>query len=264
MARFETINLEFDKPRPNVATLTFSRPNALNALNSQVSEDLRKAIEMVEENRNLRALIVTGDGDKAFIAGADIAEMVKLTPPQARNFLYTLQHLLNRFERLSIPIIARINGYALGGGLETALACDIRIASENAVLGLPEVTLGLIPAGGGTQRLTRVIGEGRAKNMILLAKRVKAQEALNLGIVTSVVPQTELDAEVDRTLDTLLNLAPVSLGAAKHAIQIASDEKLISGLEIELDEAVRCFQTKDLREGMNAFLEKRKAEFSGK
>jgi len=265
MADYQTLRLEFNKPRPNVVTLTFDRPDALNALNSQVSSDLKAAIAEIENNiSEIRAVVVTGEGNKSFVAGADIAEMVKLTPPEARSFLHDIQQTFTRFENLPIPVFAKINGYALGGGLEVALACDIRIASENAVIGLPEVSLGLIPAGGGTQRLTRLVGEGHSKYLIMTGARLKAQEAFRYGIVSKVVPQDNLDEELDKLLDKVLNHAPVAIGSAKFAIQASFNEFLNSGLEIELDEAVRCFQTKDLREGMSAFLEKRKAEFTGK
>ncbi|MHA2252469.1 MAG: enoyl-CoA hydratase/isomerase family protein [Candidatus Kariarchaeaceae archaeon] len=265
MPDYQTLTLEFDKPRSQVATLTFNRPNALNALNSQVTQDLKNVITQIHQNlSSLRALVVTGQGEKSFVAGADIAEMVKLTPPEARSFLHELQQTFTKFEELPIPVIARVNGFALGGGLEVALACDIRIASENALIGLPEVSLGLIPAGGGTQRLSKVVGEGTAKYLIFTGKRLKASEALKYGIVSEVVPLDELDDAIGKILDTILNLAPVAIGSAKIAIQASFDEPLKSGLEIELDEAVKCFQTKDLREGMSAFLEKRKAEFMGK
>lgn len=265
MADYQTLRLEFNKPRQYVATLTFDRPNALNALNSQVTLDLKAAISEIENNiSEVRAIVITGEGNKSFVAGADIAEMVKLTPPEARSFLHELQQTLTKLEDLLIPVIAKINGYALGGGLEVALACDIRIASDNALIGLPEVSLGLIPAGGGTQRLTRLIGEGHSKYLIMTGTRLNAQEALQYGIVSKVVPQDKLDEEIDKLLNKILNLAPVAIGSAKIAIQASFNELLKSGLEIELDEAVKCFQTKDLREGMNAFLQKRKAEFTGK
>ncbi len=265
MADYQTLRLEFNKPREYVATLTFDRPDALNALNSKVTIDLKSALSELEGKKSeIRALVITGAGTKSFVAGADISEMVKLTPPEARSFLHELQQTLTKLEELAIPVIAKINGYALGGGLEVALACDIRIASENALIGLPEVSLGLIPAGGGTQRLTRLIGEGHSKYLIMTGSRLNAEEAMQYGILSKVVPQDQLDEEIDNLLNTVLKLAPVAIGSAKIAIQASFNELLNSGLEIELDEAVKCFQTKDLREGMNAFLEKRKAEFTGK
>lgn len=262
---FETLELKFDTPMDNVVTLTFNRPNALNALNSQVFAEFNVAIDEMEKlKHSLRAIVLTGAGDKAFIAGADISEMVKLSPGEARNFLHSAQTVLNRLEDLPVPVIAAINGYAFGGGLEVALACDIRIASENAVLGLPEVSLGLIPAAGGTQRLTRLIGVGQSKYLIMTASRIKADEAYRLGIVSKVVPAEELENEIINTINGLMKLGPVAIGAAKTSIQASLNENLIGGLEIELAEAVKCFMTKDLREGMTAFLEKRKAEFTGR
>ncbi|MHA2252073.1 MAG: enoyl-CoA hydratase/isomerase family protein [Candidatus Kariarchaeaceae archaeon] len=261
----ETMELKFNTPIEKVVTLTFNRPNALNALNSQVIKEIGLAIDEIEKNKgDIRAVVVTGAGDKAFIAGADISEMVKLSPPEARNFLHSAQSALNRFEMLPLPVIAAINGYALGGGLEVALACDIRIASDKAVVGLPEVGLGLIPAAGGTQRLTRLIGVGQAKYLIMTAKRIKAEDALNRGIVSKVVPHDQLHEEVINLLKEMFKLGPIAIGAAKTSIQAALNEPINAGLEIELDEAIRCFMTKDLREGMTAFLEKRPADFKGK
>ncbi|MHA2169308.1 MAG: enoyl-CoA hydratase/isomerase family protein [Candidatus Kariarchaeaceae archaeon] len=262
---FETLELNFNTPMDNVVTVVFNRPAALNALNSKVITELNTAIDEIEiQTHSLRAIVLTGAGDKAFIAGADISEMVRLSPGEARNFLHSAQSVLNRLEELPVPVIAAINGYAFGGGLEVALACDIRIASENAVVGLPEVSLGLIPAAGGTQRLTRLVGVGQAKYLIMTASRINADEAYRLGIVSKVVPPEELQNEVINTVTGLMKLGPVAIGAAKTSIQASLNENLIGGLEIELAEAVKCFMTKDLREGMTAFLEKRKAEFTGK
>ncbi len=257
----ETVNLITEDA---VAKVTISRPKALNAINSQVLDELSQIIGQIESDPNVRVVVITGDGDKSFVAGADIAEMSKLTPLEARNFLTRGQRLLDRIENLNAITVARVNGYALGGGLELALACDIRIASENALVGLPEVSLGLIPSFGGTQRLTRVVGSSVSKYLILLGKRLKASEALNYGILNEVVPIGELDSAVDKVIDTLLNMAPVALTAAKNAIYMASQTDMYSGQELEVNYASMCFSTDDLREGMNAFLEKRKAKFTGK
>lgn len=264
MTEFSTLTLTYDDPIEKVAKITFDRPKSLNALNSHVIRDLELAISELEINdRGIRALVVTGAG-KAFVAGADISEMSNMTPPEARNFLYSAQQVLNRLEQLPFPVIAQINGYALGGGLEVALACDIRIASDQAVIGLPEVSLGIIPSAGGTQRLTRLVGPGVSKYLILTAKRLNAEEALNFNIINEVVAHEELFGHVIELLTNILNLAPIALASAKRSIEVADNEPLRSGLEIELNNAVECFQSEDLREGMKAFLEKRKAEFSGR
>jgi len=265
MTDYETLELAYNDPIENVATLTLKRPKALNAMNLQMVRELSLAVSDLELKQNeLRAVVVTGHGDKAFVAGADISEMVEMSPPEARNFLYSAQQVLNRLEALSLPVIAKINGYALGGGLEIALACDIRIASDNAVVGLPEVSLGLIPAAGGTQRLTKLVGQAVSKYLIMTAKRIPAEEALKYFIVSEVVPKDELDQRIMELLETFNQLGPIAVNAAKQSIEIALSEKLTPGLEIELSNAMECFQSADLREGMTAFLEKRKPNFQGK
>lgn len=262
---FQTLELKFNAPMDKVAIITFNRPKSLNALNSQVIREFGAAIAEVEKQKDdLRALIIEGAGDRAFVAGADISEMVKLSPPEARNFLYTIQQVLNQLEALPLPVIAAMNGYALGGGLEIALACDIRIATEKTIVGQPEVALGLIPAGGGTQRLTRLIGVGQSKYLIMTGKRISAEEAFNRGIISKVVPDDKLDDEVKNILNDIMKLGPIAIAGAKRSIQAAFNENFAAGLEIELDEAIKCFMSKDLREGMNAFLEKREPNFQGK
>ncbi|MCY3412643.1 MAG: enoyl-CoA hydratase/isomerase family protein [Candidatus Heimdallarchaeota archaeon] len=264
MTEFETIKLTFDDPIPSVAKIVFSRPKAMNALNSTMISELDLAVNEIEFRRKeIRAVLLTGEG-KAFIAGADIAEMAKLSAVEARHFLYSAQQTLNRLENLPMPTIALINGYALGGGLETALACDIRIASEKAVVGLPEVSLGIIPAAGGTQRLTRLVGVGMSKLMILTGRHLNAEEALANRIVTQLIPHEDLEAEVIKILKEITSQAPLAVSFAKKSIHNALDEILRVGLELELDKGVDCFLTQDLREGMNAFLEKRKPEYQGK
>ncbi|MHA2502830.1 MAG: enoyl-CoA hydratase/isomerase family protein [Candidatus Kariarchaeaceae archaeon] len=258
----DTLKLLYDTPVAGVATLMFSRPKALNAMNSQMITEMETIVSELE-GKSLRALVMTGEGDRAFVAGADIAAMVEMSSPEARSFLYSAQQVLNRFESLPYPVIAKINGYALGGGLEIALACDIRIASSSAVVGLPEVSLGLIPAAGGTQRLTKIVGQGKSKYLIMTGKRLKADEALTLGIVNEVVAPEELDARILTLLDEFSKLGPIAVAAAKRSIEVALSEPLTSGLEIELNNAIECFQSSDLREGMRAFLERRPAEFKG-
>jgi enoyl-CoA hydratase len=261
---YKTIKLLLNDPFEKVAKIVINRPDKLNAINSEVIKELDLAINEIEyRKKEIWAVIVTGSGDKAFIAGADIAEMVKLSPPEARYFLYSAQQMLNRLENLPMPVIAAINGTALGGGFELALSCDIRIASDKALIGLPEVSLGIIPSAGGTQRLTRLIGDN-SKYIIMTGKKFSASEALSIGIVNEVVPHEKFDEVVVSLIKKIISLAPIALSAAKKSIRAALDENLRAGLELELDKAVECFQTKDLREGMTAFLEKRKPEFRGK
>lgn len=261
---YTTLNLTFDDPLPMVAKIEFDRPEALNALNSTLIGELDMAINEIVFNKDkIRAVVLTGAG-KAFIAGADIAEMVKLSALEARHFLHSAQQALNRLESLPMPTIAMINGFALGGGLETALACDIRIASDKVLVGLPEVSLGIIPSVGGTQRLTNLIGVGLSKLMILTGRNISASKAMEYGIVSSVVPQEQLENELLDILKQILSKAPVAVKLAKESIENALSENLSAGLELELNKGVECFLTDDLREGMNAFLEKRKPEYKGK
>jgi len=248
----------------NIGSIIITREKALNALNSEVLQELNSTIDLIEEKiSEIRILTIRGAGEKAFVAGADIAEMVRLTPIKAREFLTFGQRVLDRIEQLSIPVIAIVNGYALGGGLELALSCDIRIATENAVLGLPEVSLGLIPSFGGTQRLTRAVGSSVAKSMILLGKKINANRALELGLVSDVCSFAELDERLGKIISTLKKMAPIAIHAAKDAIYAANNMDIISGQELEVNYASMCFSTNDIREGMNAFLEKRKANFNG-
>ena len=246
-----------------VATIMISRPKFLNALNSQVFEELGQAVSEISRD-NIRVLVITGEGDKAFVAGADISELSKFEPITARKFLTKAQRVLDKIEQLPIPVVAYINGYALGGGLELALACDIRIAVETAILGLPEVTLGLIPCAGGTQRLTRVAGSSVAKALILTGKHITAAEAKRMGIVTEVVIPENGKNVLDKLVHKLASLAPIALKAAKDSIYAATNVDLASGLELELNYGAMCFTTDDLREGTTAFLEKRKPNFTGK
>lgn len=247
-----------------VATLTINREQALNALNSQVLHELNEALDHVKATPDIRALVITGAGTKAFVAGADIAEMHNLTPIEARDFLTYGQRVMDRIEQLAIPTIALVNGYALGGGFELALACDIRVGTENAVVGLPEVTLGLIPGFGGTQRLTKAVGISLAKSMIMLARRLSAQEALQFGIFTDVYASDDVEEKFAKLLKKLTAIAPIALHSAKQSVLAASNTDLKNGLLIEGNLTSMCFATEDLREGMGAFLEKRKPKFQGK
>lgn len=244
----------------HIAVATVNRPQALNALNSEVLDDLNELVDTVEADGDIYALILTGAGEKAFAAGADIAEMSKLNAAEGEAFGKKGNDVFRKLETLSIPTIAAVNGYALGGGCELSMACDIRICAENAVFGQPETGLGITPGFGGTQRLARLIGSGMAKQLIYSARNIKADEALRVGLVNAVYPAGELMAAAEKLAGAIAANAPVAVRACKKAI----DE----GLEVGMDEAVvieeklfgSCFATADQKEGMAAFLEKRKHE----
>ena len=245
-----------------VAIVTVDRPDALNALNGDLLFELSLAFELAEADLNVRALIVTGSG-RAFVAGADIANLQKLSDPfSGREASLAGQDVMNTLAALPVPTIAAVNGFALGGGLELALAADLRVASEDARLGLPEVSLGLIPGYGGTQRLARLVGMGRALDLIYTGRHVKADEALQLGIVNRVAPDA-LSAAKELAAQILKN-APVALGLAKEAVVRGLDVTLNQGLEIEADLFGIVATTEDMAEGTTAFLEKRAADFKGK
>jgi enoyl-CoA hydratase len=244
----------------NVAIATIDRPKALNALNSEVLNDLNTLVDTVNADPEIRVLILTGSGEKAFVAGADIGEMSSLTKAEGEAFGKKGNDVFRRIETLPIPVIAAVNGYALGGGCELSMACDIRIASDTAVFGQPETGLGITPGFGGTQRLARLIGPGMAKQLIYSARNIKADEALRIGLVNAVCPAEELMAAAEKLAETIARNAPIAVRACKQAIN--------EGLEKPMDEAIvleeklfgGCFETEDQKEGMGAFLEKRKHE----
>lgn len=247
----------------HVATITLNRPDVLNAFDTDHLMNLRDRIEQLSSDRSVRVVILTGAGERAFAAGADIAEMLTKTPSQAREFSLLGQSTCSEIERAPQPYIAAVNGYALGGGCEIALACDVRVASENAALGQPEVTLGILPGWGGTQRLTRLVGPGLARELIYTGRRVKADEALRICLVNAVYPQAEL---MDRARDLATQIAanaPRAVASSKDAISRALDVELDAGLAYEASVFALCFDTADQKEGMGAFLERRKAEFTG-
>jgi enoyl-CoA hydratase len=245
-----------------IALITIQRPEALNALNDELVYEISIAIGLAEADVDVRALIITGTG-RAFIAGADIGNLSNLSDVyMSREASLSGQELMNSIAALPFPTIAAINGFALGGGLELALACDLRIASSQARLGLPEVGLGLIPGYGGTQRLPRLIGLGRAMDLILTGRHVTADEAFQLGLVNRVADDA-LQAAKELAQLTLKN-APIALGLAKEAMVRGLDVTLSQGLEIEADMFGMVATTEDMKEGTTAFLEKRKAEFKGK
>ncbi|GMA14438.1 enoyl-CoA hydratase [Deinococcus metallilatus] len=254
-------NLQLDQHGP-LAVLTVTRPKALNALNSDTLSEIAQAVDLVIENPEVGALIVTGGGDRAFVAGADISELAELGDVYAgREAALAGQDVMHQISSLPIPVIAAVNGFALGGGLELALACDVRVASPNAKLGLPEVTLGLIPGFGGTQRLSRLIGAGRALDLMLTARQVGAEEALALGLVNYVADDPLMKAR--EVAEQMVKNAPIALSLVKEAVRRGLDTTLEAGLEVEADLFGMAVATQDFREGTAAFLAKRRAAFKG-
>lgn len=254
-------NIVLDKHGP-IAVLTVNRPRALNALSGATFGEISEAIGLIMDDAEIGVLIVTGGGDKAFGAGADVSELAGLDGVYAgREASLAGQEVMHQLSSLPIPVIAAINGYALGGGLELALACDIRVASTNARLGLPEVTLGLIPGYGGTQRLARLIGAGRALDLMLTARQVKADEALSMGLVNDVADNALTRAR--EIAEGMIGHAPIALSLVKEAVRRGMDTTLEGGLEIEADLFGMAMSTQDFKEGTSAFLAKRKAEFKG-
>ena len=244
--------------------IIINRPKALNALNPEVLKALENALEKAETDEKVKIILITGAGDKAFVAGADIAEMSKMSPSQAREFSKLGQRVFRKIEQMEKPVIAVINGYALGGGLELAISCDYILASENAQLGQPEVGLGIFPGFGGTQRLVRILGKLRAKELIFWGERISAQKALEIGLVNQVVPQDKLMEKAKELAQKLMSKGLVAIGLAKLAIERGSELDLDSGLALEQSLFSLCFDTQDQKEGMKAFLEKKKPEFKGK
>ena len=258
---YENIELQFDGA---LAWLRVKRPQALNALNFRTLDEMDAALDEIEADANVGLLVVSGDGPKSFVAGADIGELRHLDHDSGLEAARRGQALFDRFGKLEIPVIAAVNGFALGGGCELALACDLRIASENAVFGLPEVKLGVIPGYGGTQRLPRLVGPGRALDMIMTGRMVQADEALSLGLVNRVVPAEELEAVVRETAGAILANGPLAVRAGKRAVHKGLQKDLEGGLAVEADLFGGLTGTEDQAEGMDAFLEKRKAEFKGR
>ncbi|MGE4130992.1 MAG: enoyl-CoA hydratase/isomerase family protein [Bdellovibrionales bacterium] len=246
------------------ATLTITRPEAMNALNQQVLLDLAQALDQVESTKEIRAVVVTGSGEKSFVAGADIKEMEKHSQGEALRMAQNGQALLNRLEGLRCPVIAAVNGFALGGGLELALACDFILASKKAKWGLPEVTLGLIPGYGGTQRLSRVIGRATAKRVALSGEIFTAEQAYDWGLFTQLFEPQDLMPAALKLADTLASRAPVALKLAKQSLQKGYDLDLAAGLKLEAELFAETFATEDHFEGIKAFIEKRPPQFQGK
>jgi enoyl-CoA hydratase len=258
---YENIRIDFEDA---LAILTIDRPKALNALNTRTLEELELALRSLARNSQLRALVVTGAGEKAFVAGADIAEMAAFTPAQAREFAGMGHRVFHGMEALSLPTIAAVNGFALGGGCELALCCDLIYASEKAKFGLPEVGLGVIPGFGGTQRLTRAVGRHRAKEMIFSGEMVDAQKAREIGIALEVVPGDKLLEHCKTVALKLAKKGPLAIANAKRVIEYGADSDLRSANELERQAFAMLFGSEDQREGMKAFLEKRPPLFQGK
>ena len=246
-----------------IATITFNRPKTLNALNADLLKEFSHALNEIAANEDIKVLILTGAGDKSFVAGADITELAAFNALQAKRFAETGHRLMSKLQELPIPVIAAVNGFALGGGSEIALACDFIYASENAMFGQPEISLGIIPGFGGTQRLPRLIGKNLAKEMIFTGKMIPATEANTIGMVNKVCSQEQLMDEVIKTAKTIASKGKVALRAAKQAINSGMNVDLNTGCSLEVDAFALCMASPDAKEGTSAFLEKRQADFKG-
>jgi enoyl-CoA hydratase len=247
-----------------ICVLTVNRPQALNALNAATLDEIADALARIGRDVKVRALLITGAGDKAFIAGADIAAMLNMNALDAQVFSQQGQRVMQAIEALSIPAIALVNGYALGGGCELAMSCDWIIASERAVFGQPEVNLGIPPGFGGTQRLARLVGRARALELVITGRQIKAEEALRIGLVNEVVPGAELTEKGLAMARLIAAKAPVAVRVAKQAVQCGPDLDLANGCVLESSLFAFAFGTADRKEGMTAFLEKRAPKFEGK
>jgi len=246
-----------------IGQITINRPSKLNALNVATINELHNGLEHLDNNPEIRVIIVTGEGEKAFVAGADISEFANFTVEEGAQLAQQGQELLFDFiENLRTPVIAAVNGFALGGGLELAMACHFRVASDNAKMGLPEVSLGVIPGYGGTQRLPQLVGKGRAMEMIMTAGMVTAEDAYRTGLVNHVVPQTELLDFTKSLAQRIMKNSPVAIGQAIKAVN-ANFKDGVDGYKTEIKSFGKCFGTGDFKEGTTAFLEKRKADFKG-
>ena len=255
---YSTIVLEREEP---FAILRVNRPEVLNALNRQVFLELISMLDEIQKEVMPKVVVLTGTGDRAFVAGTDITEMEDLSSFEARELSSLALSAINKIENLNRPVIAAINGFALGGGCEIAMACDLRVASEKAKLGQPEINLGIIPGSGGTQRLPRLVGLSKAKQLILTGQLVEAKTALDIGLVDMVVPHDQLIDEAKKLALTIASKPKIALALAKSAINRGFDLDLQTALNYEIECFVQCFATQDQKEGMRAFLEKRKPNF---
>ncbi len=259
---YKTILLK-KEPEHKIAWLVLNRPDKMNAINSQLMDEMYRVLQEIEDDKEIWVLIVRGTGEKAFSAGADLTWFEGITPTHARDLASKGHTLFTQIEKLRQPVIAAINGYALGGGCEIALACDFRIAAERAKIGLTEVNLSLLPAGGGTQRLPRIIGIAKAKEAIMFGRRYTAKEALELGLVHKVVPDGSFEEEVRSFALKLASQSPIAVKLAKQCINQGTQVPLDVGLELEAQAFGTLFSTKDIFEGIAAFLQKRKPKYSG-
>lgn len=249
--------------KDGIAVLKINRPKALNALNSETLDELKHAGEAISGNKDVWVVIITGEGDKAFIAGADILEMKDMNPYQGMVFSQRGHEAFAAFENMNKPVIAAVNGFALGGGFEVALMCDIIYASDKAKVGFPETTLGIFPGFGGTQRAAKLCGLAKAKELIFTGKMISAQEAYEIGLINKVLPHEELWKEVMALAEKIRSNGPISMGLAKELINKSLFLDMNSALMLEAKDFGLCFGTKDQKEGMTAFVEKRKATFTG-
>jgi len=256
-------NLLYEKKGP-IAYVTLNRPTVLNALNQATWDDLRTAFEDARDDAAVRGVILTGAGDKAFIAGADISELTHVTAVEAQESSSFGQAVLDFIENLGKPVIAAVNGFALGGGCETAMACTIRVASENVKFGQPEVKLGVIPGGGGTQRLPRLVGKGRALQLILSGEMISAQEAYRIGLVNEVVPAADLITRAEAILKQIFSNAPLAVKFSLEAVNKGMETSQAEGLSLEASLFGLCAGTEDKKEGTSAFLTKRAPQFQGR
>jgi enoyl-CoA hydratase len=256
-------NVLYEK-RDGIAYVTINRPKVLNALNTPTWKDLRTAFEDARDDASVRGVILTGAGNKAFVAGADIGELAHVAAFEAEQSSRFGQEVLDVIENLGKPVVAAVNGFALGGGCETAMACTIRIAADSAKFGQPEVTLGLVPGGGGTQRLPRLVGKGRALQLILSGETISAQEAYRIGLVNEVVPAAELIPRAEAILKKIASNAPIAIKLALEAANKGAETSQSEGLLLEAAYFGLCAATDDKREGTSAFLEKRAPQFHGR
>lgn len=263
MSNISAETLQFGTTGP-IGRLIINRPEALNALNQDVLQSLSLVLEKIEKDHSIRVVTITGAGEKAFAAGADVRSMYDLGPRPIADYLELGQRVMRRIETLRVPVIAMVNGYALGGGLELALACDMIIASKNALLGQPEVNLGIIPGFGGTQRLIQRCGVGAARRLCYSGELIGAEEGNQIGLVDKVFEADQLAHQVTLFAEMIANKAPLAVEKAKEVIRVSQEASLLAGLRQEVEGFLELFDTRDREEGMGAFLEKRNPEFKRK